>query len=120
MWQIGARGVDVVDVVINNAGIATGTHPVDPGTSCTKEDMMTVYETNVCGATHVSQAFLLLMNQSTVKKVVNISSGLGSINNAATKPNPGTLQLRNEAEGSIADNWWAQVGSQVIGAVRLL
>eukprot|EP00930_Biecheleria_cincta_P031044 TRINITY_DN21523_c0_g1_i1.p1 TRINITY_DN21523_c0_g1~~TRINITY_DN21523_c0_g1_i1.p1 ORF type:complete len:411 (-),score=67.59 TRINITY_DN21523_c0_g1_i1:169-1401(-) len=71
----------VIDVLINNAGRSNANHPVDPIKSCTKSDMLGVYGTNVCGSTRMTQAVLPLMASSAVKKIVNVSSGLASIQN---------------------------------------
>eukprot|EP00931_Biecheleriopsis_adriatica_P123105 TRINITY_DN98169_c0_g1_i1.p1 TRINITY_DN98169_c0_g1~~TRINITY_DN98169_c0_g1_i1.p1 ORF type:complete len:423 (+),score=71.61 TRINITY_DN98169_c0_g1_i1:39-1271(+) len=73
--------VSVVDILINNAGRGTANHPIDPIRSCTKSDMLGVYDTNVCGSTRMTQAVIPLMASSTVKKVINLSSGLASIQN---------------------------------------
>ena len=64
-----------VDVLINNAGIDNGLSiretPVD--------SIRSVLETNVVGVHRVTRAFLPLVLESSVKKVINISSDYASI-----------------------------------------
>jgi NAD(P)-dependent dehydrogenase (short-subunit alcohol dehydrogenase family) len=67
----------VLDVLINNAGIL-GT-PVQPATSASIEMIKEVYNTNVFGVIEVTQAFLDLLRQSPAPRIVNVTSGLGSL-----------------------------------------
>jgi 4a-hydroxytetrahydrobiopterin dehydratase len=53
-----------LDILINNAGIGTANHPIDPIVMSTKEDMLMCYETNVCGSMHMTQMALPLMEGS--------------------------------------------------------
>ncbi|KAI9355767.1 4-dihydrotrisporin dehydrogenase [Pilaira anomala] len=76
---------DGVDYLINNAGI-TGDAKVDiketPGSN-----YFDVFNTNVVGVSNITQAFLPLLRkrgQEKTKKIVNISSTLGSITLANT------------------------------------
>ena len=70
-----------LDVLINNAGIASKNHPVDPILSPDPSDMLNVLTTNVIGNIVMTNAFLPLMKKSSKKVVVNLSSDLGSIHN---------------------------------------
>lgn len=67
----------VLDVLINNAGISGGMQQPALGTpiSTIKE----VYETNVFGVIEVTQAFIDLLRQSPAPRIVNVTSGLGSL-----------------------------------------
>ncbi|KAI8355576.1 4-dihydrotrisporin dehydrogenase [Blakeslea trispora] len=69
-----------IDVLINNAGIG-GSSASTPD-KVTKENLLKAFETNVCGTSDSTQAFLPLLRKrgkDNVKKIVNISSILGSI-----------------------------------------
>ena len=74
-----------LDVLINNAGIAgTGTAPIDT----TGADFARVLETNTVGAVRVMHAFLPLLLRSKRGLVVNVSSGLGSLNRVTDPDHP--------------------------------
>jgi NAD(P)-dependent dehydrogenase (short-subunit alcohol dehydrogenase family) len=66
-----------LDVLVNNAGIARdwGTPPSATPLANIRE----TFETNVFGAIAVTQALLPLLRQSLAGRVVNVSSGLGSL-----------------------------------------
>jgi NAD(P)-dependent dehydrogenase (short-subunit alcohol dehydrogenase family) len=70
--------VKSLDVLINNAGVL-GTPdaqlPSDTSISIFKE----VFDTNVFGVISVTQAFLDLLKQSSAPRIVNVTSGLGSL-----------------------------------------
>ncbi|KAJ0300933.1 hypothetical protein COL5a_008553 [Colletotrichum fioriniae] len=64
-----------LDVLINNAGILLG----KPDDSI-RQKLATVYNTNVFGSIAVTDAFIPLLRESSkVKRVVFVSSGLGSL-----------------------------------------
>ena len=66
-----------LDVLVNNAGI-TGTVPQEP-TKVDPEVIRTVVETNVIGVVRVTNAMLPLLRRSPSPRIVNMSSGVGSI-----------------------------------------
>ncbi|KAE8337109.1 hypothetical protein BDV24DRAFT_154670 [Aspergillus arachidicola] len=72
----GNRGLDVL---INVAGIMSHF----PQGITTMDDLNYVFNTNVTGVHLLTQSFLPLLKKGTLKKVINYSSGLGSIGNAA-------------------------------------
>jgi NAD(P)-dependent dehydrogenase (short-subunit alcohol dehydrogenase family) len=75
--EAAAGSVPKLDVLINNAGIAP-----DTGTVVTETDVdafRRTYETNVFGVVAVTNAFLPLLRCSTHPRIVNISSGTGSL-----------------------------------------
>ena len=74
-----------LDVLVNNAGIAGAQRPP---TEATLEDMRTVFETNVFGASAVLDAFTPLLESSETPVVVNVSSGSGSLTMNADPDNP--------------------------------
>jgi len=68
---------DVLDVLINNAGILGGM--VQPALTSSIEMIKEVYNTNVFGVIEVTQAFIDLLRQSPAPRIVNVTSGLGSL-----------------------------------------
>ncbi|MEO7214495.1 MAG: SDR family NAD(P)-dependent oxidoreductase [Mucilaginibacter sp.] len=77
-----------LDLLVNNAGIA---HAGKPGRTVEEvmesgravnvslDEVRTVWETNVFGVIAVTQAVLPLLRKSSAARVVNVSSGLGSL-----------------------------------------
>ncbi len=65
-----------LDVLVNNAGIALDQTP--PSLS-DLDTLRRTYETNVFGVFAVTQAFLPLLKRSGAGRIVNMSSGLGSL-----------------------------------------
>jgi len=76
--EVGKR-VNQLDILINNAGITSKNHPVDPVVNVDGEELMNVLRTNVLGTLTTTQAILPLMEKSATKVVMNLSSQLGSI-----------------------------------------
>lgn len=69
------RHVDHLDVLINNAGApGKGTAPA----LATADEIHDVYDTNVYGPIRVTNAFLPLLQDAAVPRVVMVSSGGGS------------------------------------------
>lgn len=77
-----------LDLLVNNAGIA---HAGNPGRTVEEvmasgravnvslDEVRTVWETNVFGVIAVTQAALPLLRKSSSARIVNVSSGLGSL-----------------------------------------
>ena len=80
-----AETVGELDVLVNNAGISGGR--ISPS-EATADHMRTVYETNVFGAVRILRAFIPLLEKSPTPVVVNVSSGVGSLNLAADSGGP--------------------------------
>jgi NAD(P)-dependent dehydrogenase (short-subunit alcohol dehydrogenase family) len=70
-----------LDVLINNAGIATFSKPSE----ASLEDVRAVFETNVFGVIAVTQAMLPLLREAPAGRIVNVSTRLGSLS-AITDP----------------------------------
>ena len=70
-----------LDVLINNAAIATSAKPSE----ASLEDVRAVFETNVFGVIAVTQAMLPLLCQAPAGRIVNVSSRIGSLS-AITDP----------------------------------
>jgi NAD(P)-dependent dehydrogenase (short-subunit alcohol dehydrogenase family) len=71
-----ARQLDALDILVNNAGISGDDETPD------REDIDTfrrIYETNVFGVVAVTNAFLPALRRSAHPRIVNISSGTGSL-----------------------------------------
>jgi NAD(P)-dependent dehydrogenase (short-subunit alcohol dehydrogenase family) len=67
----------VLDVLVNNAAIIV---PADgPPSTAIIEAIRSVFDTNVFGTLAVTQALLPLLRKSTAARIVNVSSGLGSL-----------------------------------------
>ena len=71
-----AKQVGELDILVNNAGVNPGGEDID-GT--TLEQLRYAYETNVFGLIAVTQAFLPSLRRSTRARIVNVSSGTGSL-----------------------------------------
>ena len=65
-----------LDILVNNAGIALDSQTGEP---LTREILRRTYETNVFGVFAVTQALLPLLHKSPAGRIVNLSSGLGSL-----------------------------------------
>jgi NAD(P)-dependent dehydrogenase (short-subunit alcohol dehydrogenase family) len=69
--------IDKLDVLINNAGISGG-FP-QPATTVPVQTIKDVFETNFFGAIQVTQSFIDLLRKSAEPRIVNVTSGLGSL-----------------------------------------
>jgi NAD(P)-dependent dehydrogenase (short-subunit alcohol dehydrogenase family) len=66
-----------LDILVNNAGITGGFR--GPPSEVTLNQVREVYETNVFGVIAVTNAMLPLLRRSAAARIVNMSSGLGSL-----------------------------------------
>lgn len=76
--------IEVLDVLVNNAGINLG---ADPATTTDVDTFRRTFETNVFGVVAVTNAVLPALRRSPHPRIVNISSGTGSLG-WSTGPNP--------------------------------
>ena len=79
-----ARELTALDILVNNADISPGNDDI---TQAGAGQFRAAYETNVFGLAAVTQAMLPLLRRSAHPRIVNISSGTGSLAWAAG-PNP--------------------------------
>jgi NAD(P)-dependent dehydrogenase (short-subunit alcohol dehydrogenase family) len=79
---------NVLDVLINNAGISPG-QPQNIS-SIKIENLRKVFDTNFFGAVQTTQEFIDLLKKSNEPRIINVSSGLGSlaIHSSLENPNP--------------------------------
>ena len=75
-----------LDILVNNAGIANEWRPSKgnrpepiPPSELDLKILRQIYETNVYGPFNVTKAFLPLLRESKAGRIVNMSSGLGSL-----------------------------------------
>lgn len=74
--EIGKK-TTVLDVLINNAGISGGSP--QSALTATIDQFKNVYETNVYGVVRVTQAFIDLLKNAPEPRIVNVTSGQGSL-----------------------------------------
>jgi NAD(P)-dependent dehydrogenase (short-subunit alcohol dehydrogenase family) len=75
--QIGKK-TEVLDVLINNAGINGGSAPYTVLEATTNE-YLNALKTNVIGVASVTQAFMDLLRNATDPRIVNVSTSVGSL-----------------------------------------
>ena len=77
-------GTNGLDVLINNAGITF--REAGHGPAIDLSSLTAAFNTNVASVHRVTLAFLPLLKQGTQKKIINISSTMGSISTAGQAP----------------------------------
>ena len=106
-----------LDILVNNAAIKLEAAP-SPPSACSLAMVRETFETNVFGSIRVLLAMLPLLRRSDAPRIVNVSSGLGSLTLAATEGtkysqrpllsynvskaalNSATVQFANELRGT--------------------
>ncbi|WP_461453177.1 SDR family oxidoreductase [Mucilaginibacter sp.] len=75
--EAAARQIDSLDVLINNAGIS-GSFP-QTALEAKTDTIREVFDTNFFGVINVTQAFISTLKKSSEPRIVNVTSGLGSL-----------------------------------------
>lgn len=83
--QIRSQGIDCIDVLIGNAAISTEEHPHDHALTCRRDELLTVFNTNVGGNLKLLQTFSDMLCQSRLRLAFIVSSKLGSLNCASSE-----------------------------------
>jgi NAD(P)-dependent dehydrogenase (short-subunit alcohol dehydrogenase family) len=81
-----------LDILVNNAGISGTTDFSEKPSGVDLAKVREVYETNLFGPIAMTQALLPLLRKSKHGRIVNVSSGLGSLT-LATQPDSPTAQM---------------------------
>ena len=76
--------VGEIDILVNNVGVNPGGEDID---DTSLKQLRAAYETNVFGLISVTQAFLPALRKSAHPRIVNVSSGTGSLT-WNSSPNP--------------------------------
>lgn len=79
-----AERISKLDILVNNAGVNPGGEDI---TGTDIEQLRSAYETNVFGLIAVTQGFLPALSRSAKPRIVNVSSGTGSLS-WNSGPNP--------------------------------
>lgn len=83
--EIGKK-TDVLDVLINNAGISGGMPQL--ALSASIDQYKRVFDTNLYGVVRVTQAFIDLLQKSPQPRIVNVSSSQGSLTLSSDPTHP--------------------------------
>ncbi|WP_209402931.1 SDR family NAD(P)-dependent oxidoreductase [Pseudozobellia sp. WGM2] len=73
-----ANKTDVLDILINNAGINGGNEPYT-ALEAKPEEFQAAFDVNVIGASRVTQTFIGLLKKSKEPRIVNLSTSVGSL-----------------------------------------
>lgn len=77
---------EVLDALINNAGISGGFS--QSALNATTEQFKTVFATNIFGVVSVTQAFIDLLRKSAEPRIVNVSTAMASLGLSADTSSP--------------------------------
>lgn len=112
--EVIAAKFGVLDVLVNNAGINVPGD--DLPSSASLEALDATWRTNFLGAVAVTQAVLPLLRKSESGRIVNVSSGLGSLTRTSDPASSSTYKLLGYAASKAALNMFtAQLASELRG-----
>ncbi|MCK0162099.1 SDR family NAD(P)-dependent oxidoreductase [Allomuricauda sp. F6463D] len=72
------RKTDILDVLINNAGVNGGNEPYT-ALEAKPEEFQAAFDVNVIGTSRVTNAFIKLLKKSEEPRIVNLSTSVGSL-----------------------------------------
>lgn len=75
--EIGKK-TEILDVLINNAGINGGSTPYS-ALEASSDEFLAAFNTNVAGVVKVTKAFIDLLHKSSEPRIVNVSTSVGSL-----------------------------------------
>jgi NAD(P)-dependent dehydrogenase (short-subunit alcohol dehydrogenase family) len=108
-----------LDVLVNNAGV-TGGMPQDP-TAGNLDAVRTAVETNVYGPIRVTNAMLPLLRRSASPRIVNMSSGVGSLTRQSdTAAERGPISLAYSPSKSFLNAVTVQYARELAGTNVLI
>ncbi|SMG48081.1 SDR family NAD(P)-dependent oxidoreductase [Arenibacter troitsensis] len=73
-----ANKTEVLDLLINNAGINGGNEPYS-ALEAKSEEFQTAFDVNVIGTSRVNKVFINLLKKSEEPRIVNLSTSVGSL-----------------------------------------
>lgn len=94
-----AQKTEVLDVLVNNAGISGG-FP-QSALNATIDQFRTVYETNIFGVVRVTQAFIDLLKRSAEPRIVNVTSAMGSLTLATDHPESPKMAVYQSSKSAL-------------------
>jgi len=92
------KQVTELDVLINNAGISGGVSVPQTTGNIDTSTIRTVFDTNFFGPINVIKAFIDLLKKSDEPRIVNVTSGLGSLT-MHSDPNSKFYHIKSAAYG---------------------
>ena len=72
------KNTDILDILINNAGINGGNNPYN-ALEAKPEEFQAAFDVNVIGTSRVTNAFIKLLKKSEEPRIVNLSTSVGSL-----------------------------------------
>ena len=73
-----SKKTDVLDILINNAGINGGNYPYS-ALEAKPEEFKAAFDVNVIGTSRVTKVFINLLKKSKEPRIVNLSTSVGSL-----------------------------------------
>lgn len=104
-----------LDALVNNVGVASDF--ASPPSAEAIEDIRKVFETNFFGTVRVTQALIPMLRNSPMARIVNISSGLGSITLTGdfTQPIWGMSALGYAASKTLVNMFTVKLAKELVG-----
>src|SRR4051812_10750887 len=107
-----AEEIGACDVLVNNAGGALGTDPAESGAAA---EWRVMYESNVLGSLHVTQAFLPALRRSSRATVVLVTSLAAEV----VYPGGGGYTAAKHAQRALAETLRLELNGERIRVVEV-